>query len=135
MAVQTFEHTVTEGDTAAVLGSGDLAVLATPRLINWLERAAYAVAKASCPAGQTSVGTLVKVEHLNASPVGAVVTCTCSKPISDGRRLIFHVKAVDDAGEQVAVGEMHRRLVDPQRFMTRFVEAAEAAAAPATPAE
>ena len=124
MAVQSFEHTVTEADTAAVLGSGDLPVLATPRLLNWLERAAFAVAKSVCPEGQTSVGTLIKVEHLKASPVGTVVTCKCSMPISDGRRLIFHVKAVDGNGGEVAVGEMHRRLVDPARFMARFDETA-----------
>lgn len=133
MAVQSFEHTVTEGDTAAVLGSGDLPVLATPRLINWLERASYAVARSTCPEGQTSVGTLVKIEHLKASPVGTVLTCKCSMPISDGRRLIFHVTAVDERGDEVAVGEMHRRLVDPERFMARFAEqAAQDGAHPGT---
>jgi hypothetical protein len=36
-------------------------------------------------------------------------------------RLIFHVGAFDEADEPVAVGEMHRRVVDSDRFMSRFV--------------
>ncbi len=120
MALETFEYTVTDGDTAARLGSGDLAVLATPRLINWLERAAYTVAKASITTQQTTVGTLVKVEHLKGSPVGTHVRITCAKPVNDGRRLIFHVTALDDDDDELARGEIHRRVVDPDRFMARF---------------
>ena len=129
MAALKVEHTVTEADTAATLGSGDLPVLATPRLINWLERAAYAAAKEAIEPGQTTVGTIVRVEHLKGSPVGTVLTLTCSKAISDGRRLIFHVTAVDASGSEVATGEMHRRVIDPERFMSRF------AATPDTPAQ
>ncbi|HRW18475.1 MAG TPA: thioesterase [Dermatophilaceae bacterium] len=130
MAIEHFEHTVTEADTAAVLGSGDLPVLATPRLINWVERATFAVARAGLPEGHTTVGTVVRVEHLKGSPVGTVVTIRCSKPISDGRRLIFHVTAADETGEPIATGEFHRRVVDPERFMSRFPATP---AAPATP--
>jgi fluoroacetyl-CoA thioesterase len=120
MALESYEHTVTEADTALVLGSGDLPVLATPRLINWLERAAFEAAHKRIEPGQTTVGVVVRVEHLKGSPVGAVVTCTCSKAISDGRRLIFHVSATDGAGDDVATGEIQRRVVDPDRFMARF---------------
>ncbi|MEI2765906.1 MAG: thioesterase [Dermatophilaceae bacterium] len=122
MALETFEHTVTVEDTAARLGSGDLQVLATPRMINWLERAAYTVAKANISAEQTTVGTLVKVEHLKGTPVGRRVRVTCSKPVNDGRRLIFHVTALDDDDDELARGEIHRRVVDPERFMARFEE-------------
>jgi predicted thioesterase len=122
MAASTYEHQVTTADTAVVLGSGDLPVLATPRLINWLERATYATAQTVVPAPQTTVGTVVRIEHLKASPVGSVLTLSCSTPISDGRRLIFHVRATDQAGSEVAVGELHRRVVDPDRFMARFTE-------------
>lgn len=123
MPLESYEHTVTQEDTAERLGSGDMPVLATPRLINWLERAAFAVAQRGLQPGQTTVGTLVRVEHLKGCPVGTVVTCTCSKAISDGRRLIFHVTATDDSGDDVASGEIQRRVVDPQRFMARFRKA------------
>lgn len=130
MALESYEHTVTDADTAVVLGSGDMPVLATPRLINWLERAAFAAAQRKIDAGQTTVGVLVRVEHLKGCPVGTVVTCTCSKAISDGRRLIFHVTATDDVGDEVAVGEIQRRVVDPERFMARFAAAGGHPAAP-----
>lgn len=123
MAASTFEHRVTTADMAAVLGSGDLPVLATPRLINWFERATFATAQTVVEAPQTTVGTVVRIEHLKASTVGAVITVSCSTPISDGRRLIFHVRALDEDGAEIAVGEMHRRVVDSDRFMARFTEA------------
>lgn len=116
----TYERIVTEADTAVALGSGDLPVLATPRLVNWLERAAFAEAAEGLEEGQTTVGTTVKVDHRTATPVGATVTVSCSKPKNDGRRLIFHVKLLDASGEVVAVGEVHRAVVDRDRFLRRY---------------
>ncbi len=121
-------HTVTDADTADRLGSGDMPVLATPRLINWIERAAYAAAAETLSPGQTTVGTLVKVEHIKATPVGVTVHVKSSRPVSDGRRLIFHVKVVDDGGEEVAYGEVQRAVIDRDRFMSRF------GCSPSTPA-
>jgi predicted thioesterase len=126
-------HTVTDADTADRLGSGDMAVLATPRLINWIERAAYAAAAETLSPGQTTVGTLVKVEHIKASPVGATVHVKSSRPVSDGRRLIFHVRVLDDGGEEVARGEVQRAVIDRERFMSRFGTPAGATSPP--PAE
>jgi fluoroacetyl-CoA thioesterase len=126
-------HTVTDADTAERLGSGDMAVLATPRLINWIERAAYAAAAETLSPGQTTVGTLVKVEHIKASPVGATVHVKSSRPVSDGRRLIFHVRVLDDGGEEVARGEVQRAVIDRERFMSRFGTPAGAPSPP--PAE
>ncbi|MDQ6896420.1 MAG: thioesterase [Actinomycetota bacterium] len=114
------QHTVTDADTAERLGSGDMPVLATPRLINWIERAAYAAAAENLIEGQTTVGTMVTVEHIKATPVGTTVHVKSSRPVSDGRRLIFHVRVLDDAGEEVARGEVQRAVVDRERFMRRF---------------
>ena len=113
-------HTVTEGDTAQVLGSGDMPVLATPRLINWIERAAFGTAAENLEPGQTTVGTMVKVEHIKAAPVGTTVHVKSSRPVSDGRRLIFHVRVLDDSGEEVAIGEVQRAVIDRERFLRRF---------------
>ena len=71
--MEVSHHTVTDADTAQRLGSGDLPVLATPRLINWIERAAYGTAAEGLEPGQTTVGTMVKVEHIKAAPVGTTV--------------------------------------------------------------
>lgn len=118
--MSSYQHPVTEADTAATLGSGDLPVLATPRLINWCERAAFAEARETLQEGQTTVGTTVRVDHVKATPVGSTVTVSCSKPKNDGRRLIFHVSVKDEAGEVVAQGEVHRAVVDRDRFLARF---------------
>jgi fluoroacetyl-CoA thioesterase len=67
----TLVHTVAPADTAAQVGSGDVAVLATPRLLGLFEAACVAALnEAGLPADQTSVGTRVEMEHLIASPVG-----------------------------------------------------------------
>lgn len=123
--MEVSHHTVTEGDTAQVLGSGDMPVLATPRLINWIERAAFGTAAENLQPGQTTVGTMVKVEHIKAAPIGTTVHVKSSRPVSDGRRLIFHVRVLDDSGEEVAVGEVQRAVIDRERFLRRFGSAPE----------
>jgi fluoroacetyl-CoA thioesterase len=56
-------HEVTDADTAAALGSGDVPVLATPRLIAWMEAATVRAAAAFLVKGQTTVGTAIRIEH------------------------------------------------------------------------
>ena len=116
----SYQRTVTDADTAESLGSGDMPVLATPRLINWCERVAFAEAASDLQEGQTTVGTTVRIDHVKGTPVGTTVTVSCSKPRNDGRRLIFHVKVVDETGEVVAKGEVHRSIVDRERFLRRL---------------
>lgn len=111
-------HTVTDDDTAIALGSGDLAVLATPRLLAWFEEAtcgAVALEETS-----TSVGTRVEVEHLAASPVGAEVTATATVVHRDGRLIRFQVVAHDAEGAVLATGEVQRVVVDRDRFLSRL---------------
>lgn len=117
--MRKFQHTVTADDTSARVGSGDLEVLATPRLITWCENAAFQVCKQNIDADHTTVGTMVKVEHVKGSPVGAEVTVLCAEPINDGRRLVCHVTVRDSDGDEIAKGEIHRAVVDPDRFMSK----------------
>lgn len=113
----SLERTVTDEDTAAALGSGDLPVLATPRLLAWCEAATCAAL--DLPDGSTSVGTRVSLEHLAASPVGASVTVTASVAYVDGRLLRFTVEA--RSGEKlVGSAEVTRVVVDAERFMSRL---------------
>jgi fluoroacetyl-CoA thioesterase len=119
-------HEVTDNDTAAALGSGDVPVLATPRLIAWMEAATVQAATALLEKGQTTVGTAVRIEHRRATPVGGSVEITATPPRDAARsRLTFYVQAVDGAGEVVAAGEIDRAIVDRQRFLAS-VRAAEA---------
>ncbi|MCD6638753.1 MAG: thioesterase [Nocardioides sp.] len=120
MGEATLRFTVSEDDTARAVGSGSLEVLGTPRLLAWLEAATCAAVEESLPAGATSVGTRVQVEHLAASPVGAQVEVSASTAYVDGRLHRFTVAArhVHD-GKVVASGEVTRVVVDAERFMAR----------------
>lgn len=111
-------HVVTSADTARALGSGDLEVLATPRVLAWLEEATCAALELD--ATQTSVGTRVELEHLAASPVGATVTATATQVYADGRLVRFQVAAQDSSGTLLASGEVRRVVVDRERFLARI---------------
>jgi predicted thioesterase len=111
-------HTVTDSDTASALGSGDLDVLGTPRLVAWCEEATCAAL--DLDDATTSVGTRIELEHLAASAVGSVVTATATVIHRDGRLVRFQVVAHDDDGTVLASGEVRRVLVDRDRFLSRL---------------
>lgn len=114
-------RTVTDDDTASALGSGDVPVLATPRLVAWCEAATVA-ALTALPDGLTSVGTRVEVDHLAASPTGADVTCHAAVTAADGRLLTLEVLATQAAGGEpqvVARAVVVRAVVDRARFLAR----------------
>ena len=117
----TLVFDVTERDTAVALGSGEVVVLATPRLLAWCEAATCAAVADRLEAGRTSVGTQVRLEHLTATGVGSRVSVTATLEHSDGRVLRFTVAAVDGAGRPVATGEVTRMLVDRDRFEARVM--------------
>lgn len=119
MPISKYEHTVAGEDTAKSIGSGDLEVLATPRLISWCERASFRACANAVGADRTTVGTEVRFEHLRGTPVGGVVRVECAEPFNDGRRLVCSVTVVDAQGETVATGEFARAVVDPDRFMAK----------------
>jgi predicted thioesterase len=105
-------------DTAMKVGSGDVPVLGTPRLLAFAERATVqAVADALGP-GQTSVGTRIVMEHLAASPVGAHVEISAELTEVDGRRLVFAFTARDGQAT-VATGTIERVVVDRERFLAK----------------
>lgn len=111
-------HEVTDADSAVALGSGDVPVLATPRLIAWMEAQTVQEAQPLLSAGQTTVGIAIRVQHLRATPVGGVVEVTATPPIeAESRRLTFTVLAVDGSGRIVAQGEIERAVVERDRFL------------------
>jgi len=111
-------HQVTDDDTAIALGSGDVPVLGTPRLIAWLEAATVDAAAVYVDPGQTTVGTVVRVRHLRATPIGDSVECVAIPRVrKEGRVLAFSVQATDETGEVVAEGEIERAVVDRERFL------------------
>jgi predicted thioesterase len=107
--------TVTGADTAIALGSGDVAVLGTPRLVALCEQATVAAVGGVLEAGRTTVGTRVELDHLRPSYVGDVVTARASLTAVDGSRLTFDV-AVGDGEQTLARGIVVRAVVDRARF-------------------
>lgn len=117
MAQLTF--TVSAQDTAEALGSGDLAVLGTPRLLAWMEQATVATLAPLLGVDETSVGTRVELEHLVALPVGATVVVTAEPAYEDGRLRRLSVSAQDASGRLVATATVTRVVVGRERFMQR----------------
>ena len=116
----TGEFTVGEDDTAAALGSGDVAVLGTPRLLAWCESVTMAAVAPSLVDGQTSVGTRVSLDHLAASPVGQRLSVTATVVYTDGRLVRLEVVAQHQADDKViGHGEVTRVVVDRERFLGR----------------
>ena len=119
-ATATLTFPVTDEDTAATLGSGDLPVLGTPRLLAWCEAATCAAIANEMGDEQTSVGSRVTLEHRAASAVDEEVRVTATVTHRDGRLLRFEVVAVDSRDQLVGHGEVTRVVVDRARFMSRL---------------
>src|SRR5919107_5242851 len=100
-----FRHTVTEADTAAAIGSGEVPVLATPRVLALAEQATVAAVAGALEAGATTVGTRVELDHLAPSPVGAELEVDAVLERVAGRRLEFAVR-VRDRERPVAGGSI-----------------------------
>lgn len=112
------EIIVTEENTAQALGSGSLAVLATPAMVALMEKTARLSVAPYLEEGQSTVGTLVNVKHLAASPVGMAITCRTELIDIDRRRLVFHVECSDEAG-LIGEGIHERFIIDEEKFMAK----------------
>ena len=109
---------VSELDTAAALGTSDVGVLATPRLIQLCEQATVVALGPHLEPGQTSVVLRIEMTHVAPISVGSKVVATAILDRSEGRRLIFNT-TVNDACGLVAAGRVTRVLVDTKAFMEK----------------
>ena len=119
----TITAEVTEDDTAQALGSGDVPVLGTPRLLALAEAACVAAVAPNLEEGQTTVGVAVSLEHKRASPVNASIEVEAELTRIDGRRLWFNFIAyAPEEGDDVVIGAgtVERVLVDAERFLARL---------------
>ncbi len=110
--------TVSDADTAQALGSGDVPVLGTPRVIALAEAATVAATARVLESGQTTVGVRVELDHRSATPVGRSVVAEALLTKVDGRRLTFEV-TVRDGDTVAAEGRVERVLVDRHRFVEK----------------
>src|SRR6266540_7475917 len=87
---------VGEEHTAPRVGSGRVHVLATPVMINLIEAAALAAVEHLLPAGHQSLGTVLSIRHIAATPVGMRVIASASVEKVEGRTVFFRVEAHDE---------------------------------------
>ena len=112
------ELIVGEEHTAPRVGSGRVHVLATPVMINLIEAAALAAIEHLLPAGYQSLGTLLNVRHIAATPVGMRVTASAEVVAVEGRTVRFRVEARDEK-ETIGEGTHERVIVNVAKFDER----------------
>jgi fluoroacetyl-CoA thioesterase len=104
--------------TAPRVGSGAVSVLATPVMINLMEAAALAAVERFLPPGYQSLGTVLNVRHIAATPVGMRVSASATLEKVDGRTLAFRVEAHDER-ELIGDGTHERVVVNVEKFDQR----------------
>jgi fluoroacetyl-CoA thioesterase len=103
-------------DTASALAGSSLPpVLSTPHLVGLIETTAHRAIQPFLEAGQSSVGSLINIKHLAATPVGMQIRIRVELAAVDGRKLRFDVEAWDEV-EKIAEGEHERFIIDSDRF-------------------
>ena len=110
--------TVAKEDTAAALATGDVPVLATPRVVILAEEATVLAVEGRLDPGLTTVGYRVQLDHLAPTAVGGTVEAEAILELVEGRRLTFRVSVSDGRG-LVAAGRITRVIVDRERFLER----------------
>jgi predicted thioesterase len=105
-------------DTALEVGSGSLLVYSTPCMVALMEGAACEAISAALSEDKTSVGTMLQISHLSATPVGLEVRAEAEVTAVEGSVITFHVTAYDEAGK-IGEGEHKRAVVSTQRFLDK----------------
>ncbi|MDY2590992.1 MAG: thioesterase family protein [Agathobacter sp.] len=114
----TKEITVTNELTAKTFKSGTLDVYATPAMIALMEDVAFESVASELEEGCGTVGTLIDVKHVAATPVGMKVTCETELTKIDGRALTFSVKAFDECG-LIGEGVHERFIINDEKFQAK----------------
>ena len=111
---------VDETTTAASIGSGDMAVLATPAMIALMENAAMTAVAAELPKGQTTVGGHINVSHLKPSKVGESIVASATVTEVNGKKIEFKVEAY--CGDTlIGEGSHTRFIVDREKFLSKIL--------------
>ena len=111
---------VTDLVSAKNVGSGTLDVLATPVMLAQMEKAAWTCVAPHLADGESTVGTLLNVKHLNPTPLGMELSCRAELTEIDGRRLVFWVTASDQRG-LIGEGVHERFIIQEDKFMKKAV--------------
>ena len=114
----TAETCVEREDTAYEVGSGELLVYATPCMVALMEGAACDAIADAIPEGKTSVGTMLNIAHLAATPVGMDVRAEAEVTEVDGNTVTFQITAYDEAGK-IGEGTHKRAVITSQKFLDK----------------
>ena len=112
------ESFVTENDTAIKVGSGSLKVLATPKMIALMEKAATDLLEKILPENFTSVGISLNIQHTAPTPTGMKIFAEAEIIEVSGRKILFEVSAKDEVGE-IGRGKHERFIVDRKKFQEK----------------
>ena len=110
---------VSKDHVAAVMGSGDLHVFATPAMVALMENAAMLAVADYLPEGSTTVGAMMNTSHVKPSPVDETIQATAVLTGIEGRKLTFSIKAEDSKGV-IGEAEHVRYIVDREKFMSKL---------------
>lgn len=114
----TVSAKVTPSNTALAMQSGTLEVFATPAVSALMEKAAFQLVQPYLDEGITTVGTMIFLEHVSASPIGADITAKAVLTDMNGRKFCFDIFAYDNAG-LIAQGKHERFSVKIEKFMQK----------------
>ena len=114
----TAESFVEREDTAKEVGSGSLLVYATPCMVALMEGAACEAIADAMKDTETTVGIMLNIEHISATPVGLDVRAEAEVTAVEGKVITFQVTAFDEAGE-IGRGTHKRVIVNTQRFLAK----------------
>ncbi len=114
----SLERTVRDEDTASTIGSGSLAVLATPVMIAAAEQACADLVQPFLDEGMSTVGTHLDIRHLAPTPVGMSFRVSCELTGINGRMLTFTV-VINDGKERIGEGTHDRVIINEERFLNK----------------
>jgi predicted thioesterase len=98
-------------------------VLSTPSMISEMEETCRLLLKEYYLNDKEwdSVGTIVNIKHLAATPVGSKIKLNATVDSVDGRKVMFNVDAYDDF-EKIGEGKHERFIINISRFRSKFEE-------------
>lgn len=110
---------VNEGNTAEFIGSGDMAVLATPAMVALMENAAMMAVALHLGEGETTVGSMISTSHLKPSKVGRSISAIAELTEVEGRKLVFKISAYD-GDTLIGEGDHIRYVVNREKFLAKL---------------
>lgn len=110
---------VMDGNTAEFIGSGDMAVLATPAMVALMENAAMLAVALHLEKGETTVGAMISTSHLKPSKIGNTISAIAELTEVEGRKLTFKIEAYD-ADQLIGSGEHIRYVVNREKFLAKL---------------